>query len=815
MTIVVLLSFAVFGCQASAPGEPQNVVLSLYEQSSSVYVNISFSEDPSVLGSTLSYQVNGLTYEGSCSQPSAGSGLPGGFGTTWRSVLVDVGCKYEFSVTASNSTINARSTSKYIFAVPRPTAPQFFYVSAFFQQQVDVSWEVPANMLEYADNPNLQLSYVVQLATSSSFTQASMVKSNTTISTSATFANLTADVALYIRVYAVNQLGAGPSTSVLSAIPRAQTAPPQAPQCCGLSEPPLPEDYVPGPLQQACPGPLDAFGAVCALPGEVRIDTSMSESAKLSDGVVTVYALRVNGFSGEASFRYGAVGISAVPNVHFIPRNGTVFWKDQQGQPQPISFTLIDTKTYTPGGYKLKIRLELFGQIGISLGGNTSAMISVVNNNAKVGTVSMSNTEVQTWEGVGTLYINATRMNGTDCNAVISWRIRPDPAFDQGHYRSGTQTGTFEWADGEGGVKQFGVKIIDNSLTEPLPGEYFFVEIFNNGLGCAPVTPGYTETRVLIIDNDAVGKIVLYTPQIEVLSTANFVYVTVGRIGGSAQPISLDYYTEATGTARMNLDFEPRAGTLIWEHGDIRNQTVAIKVLRNGTRGQELYRTLTLKLAYIVGTTVLDDLNTAMISIVDVDALPGAIGFAPSYPCRGYTPAAVLGGNCFFAREGETFILLPVNRTGGSLGEISVSYHTEEVTALAGVVFKPASGVLTWASRDTSVQYIRIEVYANASNVQATVEYLRVILQDVSPTLRTVDPTYGTAFVGIIEEDGSGSVSISFIGQYVLESDRVARFALHRLGNNAVGSISAVWETMDGTVVAGEGYEYNTSSVTW
>lgn len=69
---------------------------------------------------------------------------------------------------------------------------------------------------------------------------------------------------------------------------------------------------------------------------------------------------------------------------------------------------------------------------------------------------------------------------------------------------------------------------------------------------------------------------------------------------------------------------------------------------------------------------------------------------------------------------------IPVQRVGGTDGEVSVSYNTVEGTALAGIHFTAYSGTLTWADGDGSSKYIPCTTL-NDSEYHGYVDYAYVL----------------------------------------------------------------------------------------
>ena len=77
---------------------------------------------------------------------------------------------------------------------------------------------------------------------------------------------------------------------------------------------------------------------------------------------------------------------------------------------------------------------------------------------------------------------------------------------------------------------------------------------------------------------------------------------------------------------------------------------------------------------------------------------PGVIGFGP-------TASADTS-----VTEGTAVITLPVSRSNGSQGAVSVNFHTEDDVALAGHAYQATSGTLNWDDGDVSGRSITIQL---------------------------------------------------------------------------------------------------------
>jgi hypothetical protein len=80
--------------------------------------------------------------------------------------------------------------------------------------------------------------------------------------------------------------------------------------------------------------------------------------------------------------------------------------------------------------------------------------------------------------------------------------------------------------------------------------------------------------------------------------------------------------------------------------------------------------------------------------------------------------------------ENDGSVALDVRRTGGSAGEVSVSFETVDVTATAGSDYSRESGQLVWADGDASVKTITLKLIDDA-NAESAESFL-IELSDVT-----------------------------------------------------------------------------------
>ena len=191
------------------------------------------------------------------------------------------------------------------------------------------------------------------------------------------------------------------------------------------------------------------------------------------------------------------------------------------------------------------------------------------------------------------------------------------------------------------------------------------------------------------------GLIGLTVTSQNISETAATVTYIVRRTGGTTGAVSVNYAT-AAGGAQPGSDFENESGTLSWNDGDASDKELDLNLINDTVAEADEDFTLTLS-APAGGAQLAASEATTTIASEDG---PGQLAFS--------SPLDVLQA---FEFPGEPAAFhVPVRRTGGSQGSVSVSYSTTNGTATAGQDFVATSGTLNWADGDTEDQDIRVVV---------------------------------------------------------------------------------------------------------
>lgn len=209
--------------------------------------------------------------------------------------------------------------------------------------------------------------------------------------------------------------------------------------------------------------------------------------------------------------------------------------------------------------------------------------------------------------------------------------------------------------------------------------------------GGVVTTGGSFEVAQFLQDSAAPpeGAFYLGALSYSVAETAGNLIVQVRRPHGNSVGVATVDYAVVGITAQAGQDFTPVAGTLTFRESET-IKTFSIPIINDAVmEGNELFGIV---LTNPTGGAELSSASYAPVVIPANDpqgAKPG--GFAVTTP-----------GFSDFVFEG--FALITVTRTGGSLGAVTIDYHTEDGTAKAGEDYTPAFGTLSFANGETAKQ---------------------------------------------------------------------------------------------------------------
>ena len=161
--------------------------------------------------------------------------------------------------------------------------------------------------------------------------------------------------------------------------------------------------------------------------------------------------------------------------------------------------------------------------------------------------------------------------------------------------------------------------------------------------------------------------------------------ITVSRAGVAVGTLTATYAI-SDGTATAGSDYTAKTGKLSFTAAQT-TKTFIVSI-RNDTVN-EADETINLMLSAPVGG-LLGDQSTAVLTVTDNDA-PGVIQFSST---------------TYTVGEAARRLIVTVTRTGGTASGVGVTYATNDGTATAGLDYTATSGILTFATNQTSKTFI-------------------------------------------------------------------------------------------------------------
>lgn len=247
------------------------------------------------------------------------------------------------------------------------------------------------------------------------------------------------------------------------------------------------------------------------------------------------------------------------------------------------------------------------------------------------------------------------RINGASGGVVtVSY------ATSDGTARAGldylASSGTLAFADGETN-KTFTVAVLADLVAEVT--ETVNLSLVNSTGGSAI---GLQSSAVLLIQNNngpLFGSFAFSSTTYSAAEGAGSALLTVNRLGGTGNAVSVAYATTTNGTAIAGVHYPAVSNVLNWAAGDGTPKTFSLPLTNNLLVDGN--RTVELVLFNPTGGAELDRLTNATLTILDDDTGPGVIGFASSV---------------INVLENTTNALVVVTRTNGLTGVVTAQFNT-------------------------------------------------------------------------------------------------------------------------------------------
>ena len=429
--------------------------------------------------------------------------------------------------------------------------------------------------------------------------------------------------------------------------------------------------------------------------------------------------------------------------------------------------------------------LELYDpSVGLGIGLQGSATLIIYDNDAP--TIKFGATTYRTVEGTPGAVV-VVRTGGLGSPVTVGYQV----------VVGGTATGSGVNADYAltNGTLTFAKGISSVTLSVPTtsdttyePDETVIIRLHNPSAGVVG-TPD--TTTLTIADNDAPGTFQFSAAAYSAWENAGAATVRVTRTGTNLASGITVQLTTTNGTATAGPDYTDVSQTLTFAaleafkdvtipiRDDLLpegNETVLLSLAVNPSTGATLGATKTAVL------TILDDEQTLQFS-------------APVY----------------VVNESAGIVTVTVNRSGPTVGSVTVDYATAAGTATSGLDYTDVSGTLTFAagiaSRTFTVPIVNDTLFEGAESIAVVLRHPGGVAQ-LGPL--------STATITILDNDPPGAIRFSASAYTVSESAGVATITAQRTPGATASAVTVDYATVaGGTATPGADYMLISGTLTF
>ena len=340
--------------------------------------------------------------------------------------------------------------------------------------------------------------------------------------------------------------------------------------------------------------------------------------------IVTVR--RVGSSDGEVSVEYTTSDDDAEAGADYVSQSGRLTFADGETL-RTIEIPIINDRDDEENEDFQILLSDVRGNAAL---GQQSEVEVVILDDDGAGTVAFSAISVAVNESRGEALVSLVRTGGTAGTIEVGYRTVADTALAEVDFVETESTVRFLPGETE---KQISIELIDDELFEE--SERFQLMITELDGDAEIGSPASTTISILNDDPDTnFATISLESVSYEVRENAGQLRVTVFREGNLDIAATVEYSTLG-GSATADEDYQSISGTLTFAEGFSR-RTLTIDIINDTLYEQE--SSFTLILSNAGGGAVISDPSTAMIRIIDDDALPFVSIQSP-------TPSSTLGSS--------------------------------------------------------------------------------------------------------------------------------------------------------------------------
>lgn len=289
--------------------------------------------------------------------------------------------------------------------------------------------------------------------------------------------------------------------------------------------------------------------------------------------------------------------------------------------------------------------------------------------------------------------------------------------------------------------------------------------------------------------------------------------ITIVRTAGKAGTVTVDY-TFKSGTATEGSDFAATTGTVTIDSGQS-SKTFPISVMNDSS--PEPTETFTIVLSKPTGgAIILNDTTTINITDDDGGTNSSSSSSVASSSSSSNGPGIFdFAASAYSVAENTSSLTVTVNRSGGSVGAVGVSYATTtspNYTA-TGVDFAATSGTLSFAAGETSKSFTVPIVDDGSLDGNKTFGLILSSPTGGATLGSTVSDTV-TIYDNETAAFGSGSFRFAKSNYAVTETVGDALITVNRVGGSK-GTATISYQTENSTALSGSDYTAASGTLTF
>ncbi|WP_198939267.1 Calx-beta domain-containing protein, partial [Motiliproteus sp. MSK22-1] len=341
-----------------------------------------------------------------------------------------------------------------------------------------------------------------------------------------------------------------------------------------------------------------------SVPGTIQF-VSSEASVNEAAGTVSIQVSRSDGSTGAATVNVSSVAGSATADVDYTSVSSLLSWADGESGEKTVEISVLDDLLIEGSE---TINLELSDVTGASLGTPTTATVTISDDD-EVSTLQISSIPDNVAEGDGSFTVSVSREGGSEGAAQVSITTAGSAVAGSDY---STDTTLLSWADGESGVKNLVITLVDDSELE---GDETLEIQLSNVQGADLGSPA--SGTISILDNEIdLGSVQFDAAAVSVNESDGTATLSVNRTGSSGAA-SVDVSVTG-GSAAGGEDYDFSGTTLSWANGESGSKSFTVSLTNDDSAEEN--ETLTLNLSNPSDGLSVGAISSSTLTIQDDDS---------------------------------------------------------------------------------------------------------------------------------------------------------------------------------------------------